>query len=77
VDGAEPSTQGIGRLLAKEALDWAHRRNAHTVFLMVTSNNDPAIHFYEPLGFTRTGRTERYPNDPAVFEHEVSRTIGL
>jgi ribosomal protein S18 acetylase RimI-like enzyme len=67
--------QGIGRLLIKEALDWARRRNAHTVLLMVTSNNEPAIQFYERLGFTRTGRTEPYPNDPAVLEYEMSRII--
>lgn len=39
--------QGIGRLLVKEVLDWARRRNARIVLLMVTSNNEPAIHSYE------------------------------
>ena len=67
--------QGIGRLLVKEVLSWAHRRNAGTLLLMVTSNNEPAIRFYERLGFTRTGRTEPYPNDPAVIEYEMSRLI--
>jgi ribosomal protein S18 acetylase RimI-like enzyme len=67
--------QGIGRLLVKEVLDWARRRNAHTVLLMVTSNNEPAIQFYERLGFSRTGRTEPYPIDPAVLEYEMSRII--
>jgi ribosomal protein S18 acetylase RimI-like enzyme len=67
--------QGIGRLLVNEVLHWAHRRNARTLLLMVTSNNEPAIRFYERLGFTRTGRTEPYPNDPAVLEYEMSRPI--
>ena len=67
--------RGIGRLLVKEVLNWAHLRNAGTLLLMVTNNNEPAIRFYERLGFTRTGRTEPYPNDPAVIEHEMSRQI--
>jgi ribosomal protein S18 acetylase RimI-like enzyme len=66
--------QGIGRLLVKEVLSWAHRRNARTLLLMVTSNNKPAIRFYERLGFSRTGRTEPYPNDQAL-EYEMSRQI--
>jgi ribosomal protein S18 acetylase RimI-like enzyme len=65
--------QGIGRLLVKEVLNWAHRRNARTLLLVVTNNNEPAIRFYEHLGFTKTGRTEPYPNDPAVLEYEMSR----
>jgi GNAT superfamily N-acetyltransferase len=65
--------RGIGRLLVKGVLSWAHRRNAGTLLLMVTSNNEPAIRFYERLGFTRTGRTEPYPNDPAIIEYEMSR----
>ena len=66
---------GIGHLLVKEVLNWAHRRNAHTLVLMVTSNNEPAICFYERLGFARTGRSEPYPNDPALLEYEMSRRI--
>lgn len=67
--------RGIGRRLVSEVLRWAHLRGAHTLLLMVTSNNEPAIRFYERLGFTRTGRTEPYPNDPRVIECEMSRPI--
>jgi ribosomal protein S18 acetylase RimI-like enzyme len=67
--------QGIGRLLVKEVLNWAHGRYVHALLLMVTSNNEPAIRFYERLGFTRTGRTEPYPNNPTVLEYEMSRPI--
>jgi ribosomal protein S18 acetylase RimI-like enzyme len=67
--------QGIGRLLVNDVLNWARGRNARTLQLMVTSNNEPAIRFYQRLGFTRTGRTEPYPNDPAVIEYEMSRPI--
>lgn len=67
--------QGIGRLLISKILTWARLRKAHTLLLMVTCNNQPAIHFYERLGFTRTGRTEPYPNDPAVIEYEMSAPV--
>jgi ribosomal protein S18 acetylase RimI-like enzyme len=64
--------RGIGQLLVKEILAWAHERNVHTLLLTVTSNNQPAIRFYERLGFTRTGRAQPYPNDMAVLEYEMS-----
>lgn len=67
---------GVGRLLVSEVLGWARLREARTLLLMVTSNNDPAIKFYEKLGFTRTGRTEPYPNDPGVIEYEMSLRIS-
>ena len=43
---------------------------------MVTSNNDTAITFYRSLGFSFTGRSVPYPNDPDLFEREMmSRPI--
>ncbi|HSY70505.1 MAG TPA: GNAT family N-acetyltransferase [Edaphobacter sp.] len=68
--------QGIGRLLVNEIIEWAHRRSALTLQLMVTSCNDSAIAFYKRLGFVLTGRTEPYPNDPALIEYEMSRPIA-
>jgi len=67
---------GVGRLLVNEVLKWARGRNVRTVLLMVTSNNDSAIRFYDRLGFTKTGRTEPYPNNPNVFEYEMSRLVS-
>ena len=67
--------QGIGRTLVEAVVDWARQRGAGTVLLMVTSNNKSAIAFYERLGFSKTGRTEPYPNDAALFEYEMSRSI--
>jgi ribosomal protein S18 acetylase RimI-like enzyme len=66
---------GTGRLLVNEVLNWALGRSARSLVLMVTSNNEPAILFYERLGLTRTGRTEPYPNDPAVIEIEMSQPV--
>ena len=68
--------RGVGRLLVNAVLDWAKTRNARALHLMVTSNNDSAMRFYERLGFVGTGRTEPYPNDPAVIEYEMSRAIS-
>ncbi len=67
--------RGVGRLLVNDILNWARGRNASVLRLMVTSNNEPAIQFYQRLGFAATGRTEPYPNDPAVIEYEMSRAI--
>jgi len=66
---------GIGRLLVDAVLDWARSRNLQALLLMVTSNNRSAIRFYEHLGFTKTGRTEPYPNDANIFEYEMSQPL--
>lgn len=68
--------QGVGRMLVNEVLAWARLRSARTLLLMVTSNNEAAMRFYEKLGFTRTGRSEPYPNDPDVIEYEMSRAVS-
>ena len=67
--------RGIGRLLVNEIVGWASRRGAHTLQLLVTSNNELSMVFYQRLGFTRTGRTEPYPNDPSLIEYEMSRPV--
>jgi ribosomal protein S18 acetylase RimI-like enzyme len=67
--------RGIGRLLVEEIAAWARDRGATVLQLMVTSSNQPAMSFYERLGFTRTGRTEPYPNDASLIEYEMSRLI--
>jgi len=48
--------RGVGRLLVNGILNWARGRNARVLQLMVTSNNEPAIQFYQRLGFAATGR---------------------
>jgi ribosomal protein S18 acetylase RimI-like enzyme len=67
---------GAGRLLVNEIADWSRRRGVHVMRLMVTSSNESAMQFYQRLGFSRTGRTEPYPNDPALIECEMSKLIG-
>jgi ribosomal protein S18 acetylase RimI-like enzyme len=67
--------RGIGRLLVDRVMAWARSRHSRTLSLNVTSNNQPAIWFYERLGFTPTGHTQPYGNDPALLEYEMSRPI--
>ncbi len=66
---------GVGRLLVDRVITWARSRHSRTLSLNVTSNNQPATWFYQRLGFTPTGHTEPYPNDPALLEYEMSRPI--
>jgi ribosomal protein S18 acetylase RimI-like enzyme len=66
---------GTGRLLLTEIAGWSRQRGVHVLRLMVTSSNESAIQFYQRLGFSRTGRTEPYPNDPALIEYEMSKVI--
>jgi ribosomal protein S18 acetylase RimI-like enzyme len=66
---------GTGMLLVNAIESWARLCTAHTLRLMVTNTNLAAISFYERLGFTATGRTEPYPNDPNLIEYEMSKSI--
>jgi len=66
----------VGEALVGAVFAWAKGRSARTLRLMVTSNNRTAIEFYTRLGFTMTGKTGPYPNDPAVFEYEMEMPIG-
>jgi ribosomal protein S18 acetylase RimI-like enzyme len=67
---------GVGRLLVDAIVGWAGDRGVQGVQLMVTSCNDAAIEFYKRLGFSMTGRTEPYPNDPALVEYEMLRRLS-
>ena len=67
--------RGVGRLLVEGIVEWASRRGVRTLQLMVTSTNTAAMLFYERLGFSMTGRTEPYPNDPALFEYEMAKPV--
>ena len=69
--------RGVGRLLVNAVLDWAKQREVKTLLLMVTSTNNSATRFYEQLGFTMTGRTEPYPNNPAMLEHEMAKPVSV
>jgi ribosomal protein S18 acetylase RimI-like enzyme len=67
--------QGVGRLLVETIGDWARERGAQALLLMVTSSNHSAMKFYSRLGFSQTGRTEPYPNDSALVEYEMVKSL--
>jgi ribosomal protein S18 acetylase RimI-like enzyme len=67
---------GVGRELVQAVREWARARGVRRLLLCVTCTNTGAIAFYERLGFTMTGRTKPYPNDPAVIEYEMSIPTG-
>jgi ribosomal protein S18 acetylase RimI-like enzyme len=50
---------------------WANNLEAAELRLMVTSNNSAAMRFYERCGYTFTGTTGPYQNDPALYEYEM------
>jgi ribosomal protein S18 acetylase RimI-like enzyme len=63
-------------MLIDEVTAWARLRGATFLDLFVVSSNERAQHFYERLGFVRTGRTLPYPHDPALIEYEMAREIA-
>lgn len=68
---------GLGWTLIAAILEWAHQNGALALHLTVTSNNHPAIAFYERHGFAKTGKTLPYPNDPHLFEYEMARPVTI
>ena len=67
---------GIGAQLVNAIVDWVRAEGARTLRLIVTSNNDGAIEFYQSLGFTITAKIGPYRNDPALNDLEMVRSIS-
>ena len=66
---------GLGKTLIDTVESWAVSLGASRLRLTVTSNNASAIDFYRRCGFEMTGKTEPYPNDPALFEYEMAKPL--
>jgi ribosomal protein S18 acetylase RimI-like enzyme len=66
---------GLGARLMDEVERWAQNLAMCELYLHVTSNNSTAQNFYEKCGFTRTGITQPYQNDPGLFEYEMAKDI--
>jgi GNAT superfamily N-acetyltransferase len=62
---------GLGTMLMNAVKSWAHSLGAAELCLMVTSNNPSAMRFYERCGYSFTGTTGPYQNDPALWEYEM------
>jgi ribosomal protein S18 acetylase RimI-like enzyme len=67
--------RGVGSALIAAVRDGARTRGVAELQLMVTSRNHTAIEFYERLGFSLTGKTEPYPNDPSLIEYQMSQLV--
>jgi N-acetylglutamate synthase len=48
--------QGYGRALVEGIIGWGQRLGAHTAYLQVVANNEPARRLYSNLGFTEIYR---------------------
>jgi len=57
-------------------VEWARTHRVDRLELLVTSNNDGAVKFYQRLGFALTGITTPYVNDSTLSDCEMIRTIG-
>ena len=68
---------GLGVRLMQELERWARSVAICELYLHVTSNNSTAQTFYEKCGFTRTGITQPYENDPSLFEYEMAKVLGF
>ncbi len=62
---------GLATALLEAVHHWAATHAITHLRLLVTSINAPAIALYTRYGFTPTGHTEPYPNDPALHELEM------
>jgi ribosomal protein S18 acetylase RimI-like enzyme len=67
--------RGVGQMLIDAIVNWCRKKDVQMLTLMVTNSNAVALAFYRRLGFEMTGRTEPYPNDPALFEYEMCRAV--
>src|ERR1700761_2096696 len=67
---------GLGTKLMDAVKAWANAKRVPKLYLMVTSNNTPAMRFYERCGFTFTGTTVPYQNDPALSEYEMATLLA-
>jgi ribosomal protein S18 acetylase RimI-like enzyme len=66
---------GLGTRLVIAVELWARDLGIRNLCLMVTSKNSAAISFYKRYGFAFTGKTAPYPNDSAIFEYEMAKSL--
>lgn len=66
---------GIASDLLAAVQGWATASGARELRLTVTNTNAAAIALYVKHGFQATGKSEPYPNDPALCELELSKCL--
>ena len=65
--------RGVGDVLVKSAVDWAHGNGYSRMFLWVTEGNLNAERLYERNGFRRTGAVQEVR--PGRLEYEMWRSV--
>jgi len=64
--------QGLGRELVRRALAWARSENLRGVWLETQTNNLPACHFYQAMGFKLCGIDDHYYSNDDIGVKEVA-----
>ena len=64
--------QSVGERLVREVVAWARDEGYRRLALSVVDENVAARSLYQRLGFTPTGATYPYPNDPDRCEIELA-----
>ncbi len=74
----EPAVRGSGAAadLVDAVLGWAAEQAADRLHLWVTGTNEPAMRFYQRIGFILTEERQPLPSDPAVQEFGMVRPVG-
>jgi ribosomal protein S18 acetylase RimI-like enzyme len=67
--------RGAGGALLDAIMQWAGQEGASRVRLWATETNQPAIGLYERTGFRPTGKRERLPSHPHLWESEMERAV--
>ncbi len=67
--------RGVGELLVRAIMAWAHGAGVSSISLWVTSSNDAARRLYERCGFRLTGETQPLPSDPSLGEQRLSAEL--
>ena len=67
---------GVGSQLVNAIAEWARAEGAGLLRLVVTSNNQRAIQFYQRLGFAITAKIGPYRNDPFLDDFEMIRALS-
>jgi ribosomal protein S18 acetylase RimI-like enzyme len=71
----EARRKGLGRRLIGHVEQWARDQGAEQLRLHATETNLPAIELYLRCGFDFTGETEPYPNDTALQERVMVKSL--
>jgi ribosomal protein S18 acetylase RimI-like enzyme len=72
----EHRRRSVGERLVHEVAAWAREEGYRELRLGVVDDNGGARAFYERLGFTPTGLTYPYPNDPQRWELELTLPLA-